>query len=182
MATSAQTPESLQAKLGDGSLAGHWTLDPGRSSATLRSKSVWGLVTVKGTFGQLEGNGVISPEGAASGSIKLAADSLDTKQKKRDAHLRSADFFHSDEHPHITFTVDKVVPADEGVTVSGTLAVRDRSRPITFPATVGLAGDGEIALDATVQVDRSEFGLTWNQLGMSSMKNTIGIHAVFTKD
>ncbi len=36
-------------------------------------------------------------------------------------------------------------------------------------------------LDATVQVDRSEFGLTWNQLGMTSMKNTITIHAVFTK-
>ncbi len=182
MATSAQTSESLRARLGNGSLAGHWTLDPTRSSATLRSKSVWGLVTVKGTFGQLEGSGVISPEGAVTGEVKLAADSLDTKVKKRDAHLRSADFFHSEKHPHITFTVDKIDPDGPGVTVSGALAVRDRSRQITFPATVELTGDGEIALDATVQVDRSEFGLTWNQLGMSSMKNTIGIHAFFTKD
>jgi polyisoprenoid-binding protein YceI len=78
--------------------------------------------------------------------------------------------------------VDKVVPAGEGVTVSGTLTVRDHSRQITFPAKVEMAGDGDIALDATVQVDRSEFGLTWNQLGMASMKNTIGIHVVFTKD
>jgi polyisoprenoid-binding protein YceI len=182
MATSAQTSESLRARLGDGSLAGHWTLDPTRSSATLRSKSMWGLVTVKGTFGRLEGSGVISPEGAVTGSIKLAADSLDTKVKKRDAHLRSADFFHSEKHPHITFTVEKIDPAGQDVTVSGALAVRDHSRQITFPATVEMASDGEIALDATVQVDRSEFGLTWNQLGMSSMKNTIGIHAFFTKD
>jgi len=182
MAPSAQTSESLRAKLGDGSLAGHWTLDPTRSSATLRSKSMWGLAPVKGTFRKLEGTGTISPAGEASGSIALAADSLDTKMKKRDVHLRSADFFHSEKHPHITFTVDKVVPADGGVTVSGALAVRDRSRQITFPAAVELAGDGDIVLDATVQVDRSEFGLTWNQLGMASMKNTIGIHAVFTRD
>ena len=76
----------------------------------------------------------------------------------------------------------QVVPAGEGVTVSGALTVRDRSRQISFPATVEAAGDGDITLDATVTVDRSEFGLTWNQMGMASMKNTIAIHAVFTKD
>lgn len=182
MATPAHTSGSLQAKLSDGSLAGNWTLDPARSSATLRSKSMWGMAPVKGTFRKLEGTGTISPAGEATGSIALAADSLDTKMKKRDIHLRSADFFHSEKYSHITFAVEKVVPADEGVTVSGALTVRDHSGPISFPATVSLAGDGEIALDATVQVDRSEFGLTWNQLGMASMKNTIGIHAVFTRD
>jgi polyisoprenoid-binding protein YceI len=182
MGTPAQTSQSLRAKLADGSLAGHWTLDSGRSTATLRSKSMWGLAPVKGTFRKLEGTGTISPAGEATGSVALAADSLDTKMKKRDVHLRSADFFHSEKHPHITFTVEKVVPADDGVTVSGSLTVRDHSRQITFPAAVELAGDGDIALDATVQVDRSEFGLTWNQLGMASMKNTIAIHTVFTKD
>ena len=74
------------------------------------------------------------------------------------------------------------MPAGEGVTVSGTLTVRDHSRQISFPATVEAAGDGDMTLDATVAVDRSEFGLTWNQMGMASMKNTIAIHAVFTKD
>jgi polyisoprenoid-binding protein YceI len=182
MATSAQTAESLRAKLSDGSLTGHWTLDPGRSSATLRSKSMWGLVPVKGTFGRLEGTATISPEGEATGSIAVAADSLGTKNSKRDTHLRSADFFLSEKYPHINFSVGKVVPAGEGVTVSGTLTVRDRSQPISFPATADLASDGDIALDATVEVDRSEFGLTWNQMGMASMKNTIAVHAVFTKD
>ena len=181
MAASAQTPESLRAKLSDGSLTGHWTLDPGRSSATLRSKSVWGLVPVKGTFRTIEGAGTISAAGDVTGSIALGAESLNTKNSKRDTHLRSADFFHSEKFPQITFSVEKVMPADEGVTVSGALTVRDRSRPISFPATVA-ADDGDLALDATVAVDRSEFGLTWNQMGMASMKNTIAIHAVFTKD
>ncbi len=182
MAASAQTSESLRAKLSDGSLTGHWTLDPGRSSATLQSRSVWGLVPVKGTFRRLEGGGTISPAGEVTGSVALGAESLDTKNKKRDIHLRSADFFHSEKFPQITFGVEKVVPAGEGVTVSGTLTVRDRSRQISFPATVEAAGDGDLTLDATVAVDRSEFGLTWNQMGMASMKNTIAIHAVFTKD
>jgi polyisoprenoid-binding protein YceI len=182
MATSAQTSESLRAKLTDGSLAGHWTLDPARSSAALSSKSMWGLMPVKGTFGKLEGDGTISPAGEATGSVALLAESVDTKNKKRDIHLRSADFFHSEKFPQITFGVEKVVPAAEDVTVSGTLTVRDHSRQISFPAKVDMTGDGDIALSATVPVDRSEFGLTWNQMGMASMKNTIAIHAVFTKD
>jgi polyisoprenoid-binding protein YceI len=65
--------------------------------------------------------------------------------------------------------------------VSGSLTVRDRTRPVTFDATVSAASDSEISLDAEVQVDRSEFGLTWNQLGMASMHNTITVRAVFTR-
>jgi polyisoprenoid-binding protein YceI len=143
---------------------------------------MWGFVPVKGTFTSIEGSGTISPAGEATGSIAVAADSLDTKNSKRNVHLRSDDFFLSEKFPKITFGVEKAVPDGEGVTVSGTLTVRDRSREISFPATASLAADGEIALDATLEVDRSEFGLTWNSMGMASMKNTIAIHAVFTKD
>jgi polyisoprenoid-binding protein YceI len=175
------TEAALRARLTDGSLAGHWTLDPARSTATLRSKSVWGLVAVKGAFRDLEGSGTVSPAGEVTGSIALAAGSLDTKNAKRDTHLRSADFFLAEKYPAITFSAGTIVPASQGVTVSGTLTVRDVSRPLSFPATVALAGDNEVVLDATVPVDRSEFGLTWNQLGMVSMHNAITIHAVFTR-
>ena len=181
MTTSAGQAAALRAQLENGSLAGNWALDPARSTATLRSKSMWGLAPVKGVFGRLEGEGTISPAGEVTGRIALASDALDTKNKKRDTHLRSADFFLAEKYPAITFTVDKLVPADQGVTVSGVLTVRETSRPISFPATVAQAADGEVVLDATVRVDRSEFGLTWNQMGMASMKNTITIHAVFTR-
>ena len=183
MTTSAgQTPEALRAQLENGSLAGNWALDPARSTAALRSKSVWGLLTVKGVFGSIEGGGTVSPAGEVTGRIALATGSLDTKNKKRDDHLRSDDFFLTEKYPAITFTLDNLVPASEGVTVSGTLTVREASRPISFPATVTLAGNGEVALDATVHVDRSEFGVSFNQLGMLSMKNTVTIHAVFTRN
>jgi polyisoprenoid-binding protein YceI len=183
MTTSAgQAQAVLRAQLENGSLAGNWALDQARSTATLRSRSIWGLVPVKGVFGRIEGEGTVSPAGEVTGRIALATDALDTKNKKRDAHLRSGDFFLAEKYPAITFTLDKLVPADEGVTVSGTLTVRETSRPISFPATVALTGDGEVALDATVEVDRSEFGVTFNQMGMMSLKNTVTLHTVFTKN
>jgi polyisoprenoid-binding protein YceI len=180
-APTQQTSAALRTQLADGSLAGKWTLDPARSTAALRSKSIWGLAPVKGVFRDLEGSGTVSAAGEVTGSIALATGSLDTKNKKRNAHLRSADFFLTETYPAITFSVGSLAPADEGVTISGTLTVRDRSRAISFPATVALASASEAVLDATVHVDRSEFGLTWNQLGMASMDNTITIHAVFTR-
>ena len=176
-----QTEAALRARLTDGSLAGRWTLDPARSTATLRSKSVWGLVPVKGVFHDLEGSGTVSAAGEVTGRIAVAAGSVDTKNAKRDSHLRSADFFLAEKHPAITFSVAAIVPTGRGVTVSGTLTVRDVGRPLSFPATVAQAGGSEVVLDASVPVDRSEFGLTWNQMGMASMHSTIAIHAVFTR-
>jgi polyisoprenoid-binding protein YceI len=116
-----------------------------------------------------------------SGTITVAAASIDTKNAKRDKHLRSGDFFATDTFPHITFSVDRLQPSSEGVTVTGQLTVRGRTRPLTFPATVSVAGSGEVWLDAEVQVNRADFGLTWNQMGMTSMQNSITVHAVFGK-
>jgi len=42
-------------------------------------------------------------------------------------------------------------------------------------------GDGEIWLDAEARIDRADFGLTWNQMGMASMNNTLSIHAALTR-
>lgn len=175
------TGPALPALLKDEALAGRWTLDTSRSAIGLRSKSMWGLAPVKGVFHEVTGTGTVSPGGEASGTLTVAAGSVDTKNPKRDTHLRSADFFHSSAYPDITFTVDRIRPAGQGVTVSGTLTVRDRTRPLSFEAQVAVRGDAEVWLDAEIQVNRADFGLTWNQLGMASMKNTITIHAVFTR-
>jgi len=171
----------LEAQLADGSLAGTWALDSERATVGLLSRSMWGLAAVKGAFHELEGTATISPDGQITGHIAVASGSIDTSNAKRDTHLRSAEFFLSEKYPTITFTLSSLTPTDAGASVSGTLTVRELSHPITFPASVSRLDDGAIALDATLQVDRSEFGLKWNQLGMASMKNTITIHAVFTK-
>jgi len=182
MTSSPQAAElTLQTRLADGSLAGQWTLDPAQSTVALASKSIWGLVPVKGTFGEVSGEATITPSGEVTGTITVGAASVSTKNKKRDEHLRSADFFNSEVYPHIVFTAQQVTVSDDGATITGTLQVRDKTVPLTFPATVAAIGDDSIVLDAQVHVDRTDFGLTWNQLGMSSNQNALTLHAVLAR-
>ena len=183
MAPSGQsTAPTVDTLLRDGQLAGSWTLDPSRSQVRLSSKSMWGLVSVKGVFTDVSGTGTVSPSGAVSGTITVAAGSVDTKNKKRDVHLRSADFFDAGNHPSITVSVDGIAPSGTDAQVTGTLAVRDRTRPVAFDAKVSAVDAAEVWLDAEIRVNRADFGLTWNQMGMASMDNTITVHAVFTRE
>ena len=181
MAPSEQPAASaLQALLQDGSLAGAWTLDPARSEVVLHTRHTWGLRPLRGVFRQVSGNGTVTKAGDVSGVITVAAESVDTKNPQRDKHLRSADFFDVARYPDITFSVEGVSPAADGVTVAGSLTVRETSRPVSFGAAVS-GGDSEVTFDAEVPVNRTDYGLTFNQLGMMGTRNTITIHAVFTK-
>jgi polyisoprenoid-binding protein YceI len=153
-----------------------------------------GLIVVNGVFRSVSGKGSVSAEGTVSGSVTIAAASLDTKNARRDEHLRSADFFGSDDNPDITFTANSIRPssggaASGGAAVDGTLTVRGNSRPLSFEAAVSAHGDAapsghrvsEIWLDAEVRVNRADFGLTWNFLGTMSVNSVITVHAVFIR-
>jgi len=175
------TATALQALLKDGVLAGTWVLDPRQSSVRLKTKSVAGLVRVNGIFREVSGNAAISADGEVSGTLRVAAASIDTKNTRRDKHLRTADFFDSASYPDITFSADGIRLSGAGVAVTGALTVRDRTRPLSFGAAASVPGDGEIWLDAEAHVNRADFGLTWNQLGLISMHNTLAIHAVFIR-
>jgi polyisoprenoid-binding protein YceI len=176
-----RTAPPLQALLNDQSLAGEWVLDPGQSSIGVKNRSALGLIRANGVFRKVSGNGTVSPDGEVSGTITVASASIDTRNTRRDTHLRSADFFDSANHPDITFTADVVRPSGQGVAVTGVLIVRDRTRPLSFDASASIRGAGEIWLDAEVRIHRADFGLTWNLLGLVSMDNTLTIHAVFTR-
>ena len=174
------TSPALQALLQGGTLAGSWTLDPARSEVRLETRHTWGLRPLHGAFRQVTGNGTVTAAGDVSGVITVTARSIDTKNPIRDKHLRSADFFDIATHPDLTFTVDGVSLADESVRVTGRLTVRGRTRPASFDAKVSTA-EGEVWLDGELQVNRGDFGLTWNRMGIASMDNTIVVHAVFTR-
>ena len=176
-----QPPASaLQPLIQDGTLTGSWTLDPARSEVLLETRHTWGLLPVHGVFRQVAGSGTVTDAGQVTGTITVAAGSVDTKNKTRDKDLRSAKVFDIASHPDISYAVEGMQPAGEGVRVTGSLTVHGRTRPLAFDATVSAAG-GEVRLDAEVPVNRAEFGLTYSPLRMASMKNTIVIHAVFTR-
>ena len=171
---------SLQALLKDGNLAGEWVLDPVKSRIGLKSRTIWGLAPVNGVFRMVSGNGTVRADGTANGTVTVAAASIETKNTRRDTHLRSADFFDSAYYPDITFTADGIRPSGQGAAVAGTLTVRDRTRPLSFDAAANIHDDGEITLDAQVRINRADFGLIWNQMGMASMHATVAIQAAFT--
>ena len=153
---------------------GPWQLDPARSTVGVRHTTMWGMVTVKGTFTGLTGGGEVGPDGSASGSITLDAASLDTKNAKRDTHLRSADFFDADRHPELTFAVRSATPGDDKtVQVAGQLTARGVSRPQSFTAHLTEASADAVTLTAEFTVDREQFSMGWNQLGMIRGRTTV---------
>ena len=171
---------AVQALVQDGTLTGSWTLDPAGSQVLLETRHTWGLLPLHGVFRQVTGNGTVTAAGQVTGTLTVAAASIDTKNKMRDKDLRSAKVFDIASHPDITYTVDGMQPATGSVRVTGSLTVRGRTRPLSFDAMVS-AASSEVRLDAEVPVNRADFGLTYSPMRMASLNNTIIVQAVFTR-
>ncbi|MEZ0089059.1 YceI family protein [Streptacidiphilus sp. EB129] len=162
--------------------AGHYVLDPSRSSVRIQHKTMWGLVTVKGGFTGLTGTAEIpADDSPASGSLTVDTATLDTAHTKRDEHLRSADFFHIQQHPTLVFTAQEAVPtADGGVKVTGSLTVRGVTEPLSLTATAAEVTADSVSLTAETTVDRASFGLGWNKMGMLKGLTGVTVKATFT--
>jgi polyisoprenoid-binding protein YceI len=171
---------ALEALLQDGTLAGSWTLDAARSTVLLNTRHSWGLRPLQVVFQQVAGSGTVTPAGEVTGVVTVTAESVDTQNARRDKHLRSADFFDIAAYPDFTFTADSATPAAGGVRIAGSLTVRDRTQPVSFDAKVTTA-DGEVQLDGEIPINRADFGMTWNFIGIAAMNSTIVVHAVFAR-
>ncbi|MGY6502190.1 MAG: YceI family protein [Acidimicrobiales bacterium] len=125
---------------------------------------------VRGRFGTYSGTIVVADDPLAS-SVEVTIDpsTVDTGDEGRDGHLVSADFFDVENHPTITFTSTGLrhVKGSQ-FEVDGELTVRGVTRSVTIPAEFeGVAGDPwgneRVGFSAQIEIDREEFGLTWNQ-------------------
>jgi polyisoprenoid-binding protein YceI len=146
------------------STAGAWVLDPAGSSAEFACKNFWGLMTVHGKFGAVSGEGTVAEDGAARGQLVIDATALDTKNNKRDTHLRSADFFNVEKYPTVNVTVDSAVLDGTSLKCTGTVEAAGKSVPVSFTATVDSAAADAVTLKAAVPMSRRAFGMTWQQL------------------
>jgi polyisoprenoid-binding protein YceI len=161
---------------------GLWQLDTVRSTVAIKHKTMWGMVTVKGVFSGVTGEGEVQPDGTARGTITLDAASLDTKNAKRDEHLRGTDFFDAERHPSLVFAVrNAVVRPDDTVEISGQLTVRGVSRPQPATVQVTEASADAITLTAEFTVDREQFGMGWNQMGMIRGLTAVTSTLTFTR-
>ena len=76
------TPPAVQELLRDGKLAGSWTLDAARSEIGVKSKSIWGMLPIKGVFRQVTGSGAVSAAGDVTGTLTVAAGSIDAQESR----------------------------------------------------------------------------------------------------
>jgi polyisoprenoid-binding protein YceI len=159
-----------------------WQLDPAGSSVSLTHKNMWGLLTVRGTFGKVSGSGEVLADGTGRGHLDIDASSLDTGNARRDEHLRSGDFFKAKEHPQITVDIASAVrQGTSTVLADGTLTVAGQSRPLSVTAQISEASDNAITLAATTEIDRADFGISWNQLGIIKGRANVNIVAKFVR-
>ncbi|HWG23463.1 YceI family protein [Actinospica sp.] len=162
-------------------LSGSFTLDAARSSVRFKHKSMWGLVTVKGGFAGIRGGGAVAEDGSGSGTLVVESATLDTKNSKRDTHLRSQDFFDVAQFPEITFSGTRITPAADGTAqVEGELTVRGTSRKLTFPVSVETHDADSVSVQGEVKISRHDYGMGWNQMGMLTGTATIVLDLRFT--
>ena len=147
-------------------LQGPWHVDASSGTLGFKVKTFWGLVTVKGTFDTYEGTLNIDGRGNASGELVVSVDSLDTKNAKRDEHLRSRDFFHKELHPTVRFVVDVFSTAPGAEEITGDLYVGGKIARLRLPLELSPAGEGNLRLKARGTVSREDVGMLWNRVGM----------------
>ena len=161
-------------------LTGTWTLDPHRTTIQFQTRSMW-IFKVDGTLRVTEGSGTVDGGGRVNGHLVIDSNSIDTKNKRRDTHLRGADFFEVQKYPSIGFDVTGAGLGAPGQgTVKGNLSIRGVSRPVEFRANLRMESDGVLVLDAQTQIDRSEWGVSWAKMG-ASLHNQVMIKATFVQ-
>jgi polyisoprenoid-binding protein YceI len=170
---------------------GTYAIDSSHSSVEFVGRHL-GFAKVRGRFTKFEGSIEIAdvPE-QSSVEVTIDTASLDSSDTRRDEHLRSGDFFDVETYPRITFKSSAVRAVGDGRwDVDGHLTVRDISRPVTLNVDFegGEAdpwGGKRIGFSATNELDREDFGLTWNQVLESGgllvgkkIKIDLGVEAV----
>jgi polyisoprenoid-binding protein YceI len=161
--TSTQTAPALSA------LTGTYTIDPSHSRVGFVARHAM-VTKVRGGFNEFEGSFHADAENPAASSARLViqANSIDTRNADRDAHLRSNDFFAMDEYPTLTFQstgIEKV--GDTDFKVTGDLTVRGTTKPVTIDleftgSAVDPWGNTRVGFEGATQVNRKDWGLNWN--------------------
>ena len=144
-----------------------WSLDPSHTQVGFAVKHLM-ISNVKGRFTGVQGSVALNPKGNTTVDVSIDATSITTGDQKRDAHLRSADFLHVDEHPVIQFNGRRIDGnVNSKFSLHGDLSIRGVSRPVTlYVINEGRLtdpwGNERVGYTATVTISRKDFGLEWN--------------------
>lgn len=148
-----------------------WEIDPAHSHVEFAVKHLM-IATVKGRFTDVRGTVSMhdSDPATATVDVTIAAASIDTREGKRDTHLRSSDFFDAARFPVITFRSRRIQGDSlEGhFRLTGDLTIHGVTREVVLDVTgegrvKDMEGNERAGFSARTRIDRSDFGLGWNQ-------------------
>ncbi len=148
-----------------------WNIDTSHSAVSFGVKHMM-VSTVRGSFGTFSGSVTVEGNDPATAKVEaiVYVASIDTRDGKRDEHLRSADFFDVANHPTMTFRSKKVEKAGDGLRVTGDLTIRgvtkeivltvdELTQPVNDPW-----GNTRVGAHATTRLNRKDFGVSWSKV------------------
>jgi len=146
-----------------------WAIDPVHSVVEFAVRHMM-VSTVKGRFTDIRGTIRLDEDQLTQSSVEaeIVAASIDTRDPKRDAHLRSADFLDVEQYPNITFKSTRVEPkGKDRARIVGNLTIRGTTKEVTLDATLNGVGKTpfgtEVAgFSAETSLNRKDWGLNWN--------------------
>jgi polyisoprenoid-binding protein YceI len=147
-----------------------WSLDPTHSQASFSVRHMM-VSNVRGSFSKLQGKALYDGKDLKSASVEANVDvaSIDTHDEKRDGHLKSPDFFDAAKYPEIKFVSKKFSPTKAGFDIQGDLTLHGVTKPVVLHAeklsqpVKDPYGNLRIGTVATTQVNRKDYGMTYNQ-------------------
>jgi polyisoprenoid-binding protein YceI len=147
-----------------------WSLDAAHSVAEFKVKHMM-ISNVKGQFTKLTGALHFGEQDVTASTVEasIEAASIHTRDKQRDEHLKSADFFDVEKFPKLSFKSTSIARrSDDELAVTGDLAIHGITRKVVFtvegptPEAKDPWGNKRIGLSATTKINRKDYGLTWN--------------------
>ena len=168
--TTTVSPASRTHEGVDVPLPGTYEIDPSHTNVGFVARHLM-VSKTRGTFPSVSGSITIGHNPVDSTvDVSIDAAGVETGDERRDGHLRSPDFFDVEQFPTISYRSTSVTPSSEGhFDVDGELTVRGVTRPVRLQVTFEGAvtdpwGSVRGGFTAVAEVDREDFGLTWNQV------------------
>jgi polyisoprenoid-binding protein YceI len=146
-----------------------WALDTAHTSVQFSAKHMM-ISTVRGHFGEVTGELQLDEKDFTKSTVDAKIDlaGLTTRDEKRDAHLRSGDFFDVETYPTATFKSTRIEKTgDDSYKVTGDLTIRDITKEIVLDAdfegfNTSPWGSQMLAFTASTKINRKDFNLNWN--------------------
>lgn len=151
--------------------AANYEIDAAHSSANFKVRHMM-ISNVAGSFSKVTGTVVFDAKNLAASKVDATIDvsSVNTREERRDNHLKSPDFFDVAKYPTMTFKSKKFAAAGQGAyKVTGDLTIHGVTKEVVLdltgvtPEIKGMGGETRIGGTATTKINRKEFGLTWSK-------------------